>query len=234
MRALLLAAGLGTRLRPITNSIPKCLVPIHGRPLLDHWLALLFNGGIESALINTHYLPERVREFVAGSRWRSQVVLTHEDRLLGTGGTILRNRDFFADQPFMVIHADNLSLFDVLAFIAHHATRPAGTSITMMTFDTDVPESCGIVELDQRGVVQRMHEKVPQPPGRRANAAVYILEPMVIRFLESLGKPIVDLSTEVLPHFMGQISAFHNDRYHRDIGSLANLRKAEAEISAFL
>jgi mannose-1-phosphate guanylyltransferase len=231
---LLLAAGLGTRLRPITDTVPKCLVPIQGRPLLDHWLSMLFAGGIESVLINTHYLPERVRDFVASSPWRNQVVLSHEDRLLGTGGTILQNRNFFADKPFMVIHADNLSLFDVPAFIAHHATRPAGTSITMMTFDTDVPESCGIVELDHWGVVQRMHEKVPQPPGRRANAAVYVFEPVVIRFIESLGKPIVDVSTEVLPHFMGQISAFHNNRYHRDIGSLANLRKAEAEISAFL
>jgi mannose-1-phosphate guanylyltransferase len=229
LRALLLAAGLGTRLRPITDTIPKCLVPIHGRPLLDHWLSLLFNGGIESVLINTHYLPERVRDFVAGSRWRSQVALSHEDRLLGTGGTILRNRNFFADKPFMVIHADNLSLFDVPAFIAHHATRPRGTSITMMTFDTDVPESCGIVELDQRGVVQRMHEKVAHPPGRRANAAVYIVEPTVMEFIESLGNPIVDLSTEVLPYFMGKISAFHNDCYHRDIGSIASLRKAEAE-----
>jgi mannose-1-phosphate guanylyltransferase len=234
LRALLLAAGLGTRLRPITDTIPKCLVPIHGRPLLDHWLSLLFGGGVELALINTHYLPERVRDFVAASPWREQIVLAHEDLLLGTGGTILRNRTFFADKPFMVIHADNLSLFDVSAFIAHHAKRPAGTSITMMTFDTDVPESCGIVELDQRGVVHRMHEKVTHPPGRRANAAVYIFEPTVVAFIASLGQTVVDLSMEVLPHFMGQISAFHNDRYHRDIGSLASLRKAEAETGALL
>lgn len=230
MRALLLAAGLGTRLRPITDTVPKCLVPIRGRPLLDHWLSLLFAGGVEAAVINTHYLPEQVRDYVAGSRWRQQIFLVHEDELLGTGGTILRNRSFFAGRPFMVIHADNLSLFDVPTFLAHHAARPAGTSITMMTFDTDLPETCGVVELDERGVVQRMHEKVARPPGRRANAAVYIFEPLVINFIASLCKPVVDLSTEVLPHFMGQISTFHNDHYHRDIGSLASLRKAEAEV----
>ena len=102
----------------------------------------------------------------------------------------------------------------------------------MMTFDTDVPETCGIVVLDKQGVVLEMHEKVAHPPGRRANAAVYILEPAVVDFIESLGKPIVDLSTEVLPFFMGRIAAFHNARYHRDIGSLESLRKAEAELAS--
>ncbi|MGH6873541.1 MAG: nucleotidyltransferase family protein [Aestuariivirgaceae bacterium] len=228
----MLAAGLGTRLRPLTDHVPKCLVPIRGRPLLDYWLSMLFDGGIEAALVNTHHLADEVRRFVLSSPWRDRVSLVHEDRLLGTAGTILQNRDFFAGQPCMVIHADNLSMFDVPAFVAHHVARPSGTALTMMTFDTDVPETCGIVTLDRHGVVQEMHEKVAHPPGRRANAAVYILEPAVIDFIASLGRPIVDLSTEVLPHFMGRISAFHNTGYHRDIGSPESLRKAEAETGA--
>lgn len=229
MRALLLAAGLGTRLRPLTDSVPKCLVPIRGRPLLDYWLSMLFAGGIERALVNTHHLAERVRQFIDVSPWRNRVVLAHEPQLLGTAGTILRNREFFANQSFMVIHADNLSVFDVEAFFAHHRSRPQGTAITMMTFDTDVPESCGIVVIDQRGVVQEMHEKVARPPGRRANAAVYIMEPDVIEFIASLGRPVVDISTEVLPHFMGRIHSFHNAHYHRDIGSYESLHRAESE-----
>ena len=233
MRALLLAAGLGTRLRPLTDSLPKCLVPIRGRPLLDYWLSMLFEGGIEMALVNTHHLAERVAQFIDKRPWRDQIVLAHEDLLLGTAGTIFQNREFFGRKPFMVIHADNLSMFDVEAFVAHHGSRPAGTSLTMMTFDTDAPESCGIVVVDQHGVVREMHEKVAQPPGRRANAAVYIVEPEVIDYIETLGKPVVDLSTEVLPHFMGRINTFHNTRYHRDIGSPESLRKAEAEFSGF-
>lgn len=229
MRALLLAAGLGTRLRPLTNSVPKCLVPIHQRPLLDYWLELLLDGPIESVLINTHHLAEAVRRFVAASRWRERVTLAHEEALLGTGGTLLRNRDCFGRGAVMVVHADNVSLFDVDAFIARHAARPYGTALTMMTFDTDAPQSCGIVTQDARGVVQSMHEKVANPPGRRANAAIYIVEPEVVDFIASLGKPVVDLSTEVLPHFMGRIYSFHNAVYHRDIGSLDSLRKAEAD-----
>jgi len=190
---------------------------------------MLFSGGVEQTLINTHHLAEKVRQFVCMSRWRSKISLVHEEQLLGTGGTVLRNRSFFAQQPFMVIHADNLSVFDVRAFIASHHGRPRDTALTMMTFDTDTPQTCGIVVLDQNGIVQEMHEKVAHPPGRRANAAIYIFEPEVVDFIASLGKQVVDLSTEVLPHFMGRINCFHISTDHRDIGSHESLRNAERE-----
>lgn len=225
----MLAAGLGTRLRPLTDQIPKCLVPIRGKPLLAYWLDLLLPGGVEKVLVNTHYLPEVVKEFVAASPWRDRVTLVHEKELLGTGGTVLRNRAFFGNDAFLVAHADNLSRFDVGAFVKRHETRPAGSMITMMTFRTDVPETCGIVEEDTRGIVTAFHEKVPNPPGDHANAAVYIFEPGVVSFLESLHKEVIDLSTEVIPHFLGKICTYRNDIYHRDIGTLDSLRKAEAE-----
>jgi len=231
MRALLLAGGLGTRLRPLTDNIPKCLVPIHGKPLLGYWLDLLFGSEVEAVLINTHYLPDPVRAFVAASLWRDRVTLVHEDVLLGTGGTVLRNRNFFGDEAFMVAHADNLTRFDPAAFIARHRSRPADCDITMMTFETDDPRSCGIVEEDERGVVKAFHEKVPNPPGVHANAAVYIFEPSVIGFLASLGKESIDLSTEVIPHYLGKMLTFHNTGYHRDIGTLESLARAEREFS---
>ena len=229
MRALLLAAGYGTRLRPLTDKIPKCLVPIRGRPLLDYWLELLFAGGIEAVLVNTHYLAEKVAEFVGASRWSARVTLTHEDKLLGTGGTVLRNQAFFDNKAFLVAHADNLTRFDVRALIARHANRPAGVVITMMTFASDAPQTCGIVVEDARGIVREFHEKVRNPPGNRANGAVYIFEPEIIEFIESLGKPVVDLSTEVLPRYLGRICTFFNSDYHRDIGSSESLMKAELE-----
>lgn len=229
MKALLLAAGYGTRLRPLTDKIPKCLVPIRGRPLLDYWLELLFAGGIDAVLVNTHYLPEKVVEFVGASRWSDRVTLAHEDKLLGTAGTILRNRAFFDNKAFLVAHADNLTRFDARALIARHASRLAGTVITMMTFTSDAPQTCGIVVEDAGGIVREFHEKVRNPPGNRANGAVYIFEPEIVGFLESLGKPVVDLSTEVLPHYLGRICTFFNADYHRDIGSSESLRKADLE-----
>lgn len=232
MRALLLAAGLGTRLRPLTEKMPKCLVPIRGKPLLAYWLDLLLPAGIERVLVNTHYLPQAVQAFVAASPWRSRVDLVHEDVLLGTGGTVLANGDFFQGQAFLVAHADNLTRFDVAAFRARHARRPPGCAMTMMTFDTDAPQSCGIVEQDGDGIVRAFHEKVPNPPGRRANGAVYIFEPEVLDFLRALRKPLADLSLDVIPAFLGRIATFHNAVYHRDIGNLESLARAEGEFPA--
>ncbi len=229
MRALLLAAGFGMRLRPITDHIPKCLVPIHGQPLLGYWLDRLLDDGIERVLINTHYLPAVVDDFVRTSPWSENVDVVYEALLLGTGGTVLRNRAFFLNAPFMVAHADNLTRFNVQDFIDAHRNRPAGVDITMMTFDTDVPESCGIVELDAQGIVVGFHEKSPSPPGCRANAAVYIFEPTVIDFLATLNKEVIDLSLEVIPHYLGRMHCFHNADYHRDIGNPESLRLAELE-----
>jgi mannose-1-phosphate guanylyltransferase len=165
MRALLLAAGMGQRLRPITETTPKCLVPVHGRALLDYWLELLFAAGVERALINTHWLADKVRDHVAASRWRSSIDLVHEPQLLGTGGTVLANRRYFGDEPFLVAHADNLTDFDLPALVAAHEKRPAGCVMTMLAFRTDDPSSCGILELDAQGVVVGFHEKVAHPPG---------------------------------------------------------------------
>ena len=229
MKALLLAAGLGTRLRPLTEEIPKCLVPIHGRPLLAYWLDLLLPNGVDQVLVNTHYLAARVREFRERSPWRERMLLIHEPTLLGTGGTILANRSMYPRQPLLVAHSDNLTDFPVREFLRAHAQRPASAAMTMMTFETDVPETCGIVELDDAGLVRRFHEKVPNPPGNRANAAVYIIEPEIIDFMAGLRRDFVDLSTEVIPHFLGRIATFHNTRYHRDIGTLDSLAAAERE-----
>jgi mannose-1-phosphate guanylyltransferase len=229
MRALLLAAGVGSRLRPVTDTIPKCLVPVLGRPLLGYWLELLFAGGCERVLINTHHFSDRVHEFVASSPWRHRVDLAHEDRLLGTGGTIVANAGYFENAAGLVGHADNLTKFDMKEFSAAHTRRPRYCAMSMMAFRTDTPSSCGILETDSEGVVQAFHEKVENPPGNLANAAVYILEPEVLAFAVGLEKTVLDFQTEVIPTFMGRIMTFENTSYHRDIGTPESLAKANAE-----
>ena len=99
----------------------------------------------------------------------------------------------------------------------------------MMTFITDQPESCGILELDQNGVVIKMHEKVKNPPGNLANAAVYILEPSVLKFLVQMNQRVIDFSTEVIPKFLGKIYTFENKEYHRDIGSMESYEAANRD-----
>ncbi len=232
MRALLLAAGRGTRLRPLTDSIPKCLVPIEGKPLIDYWIELLVPNGVDPLLVNTHWLSEQMVDHLRRSPFARHVTAVHEEELLGTGGTLLRNRAFFGGGPAMVVHADNLSCFDVQSFIDAYEHRSPRVEITMMTFSTTMPESCGIVELDDSGLVRRFHEKVPNAPGNLANAAVYIVSPNVIDFLACLGKDVIDFSTEVVPAFIGRINTFHNGVYHRDIGTPESLSAARAEFAS--
>jgi mannose-1-phosphate guanylyltransferase len=231
IRALLLAAGFGTRLRPLTDTIPKCLVEIDGRPLLDYWLELLSAGGITQALVNLHYLPGAVEAFLDRSTYPIEITTVYESVLLGTAGTVLKNRAYFQHDPIMLIHADNLSFFDVREFVDRFERRADGIDITMMTFHTDAPETCGIVELDENGIVQAFHEKVKNPPGNLANGAVYILSPAVLDYIGDLNKDIVDFSLDVLPHYLGRINTYHNGIYHRDIGSQQSLTLAKCEYS---
>ncbi|MEO1206529.1 MAG: nucleotidyltransferase family protein [Pseudomonadota bacterium] len=229
MRALVLAGGLGTRLRPLTEHTPKCLIPIHNRPLLAYWFELLFDAGIERALVNTHWLAPQVDAFVDTSPHQQRIDLVYEPELLGTGGTLRANHQYFGDQPVLVAHADNLINFTCSAFLEAHTNRHDGIAITMLTFETDDPRSCGIVECDAQDRVIAFHEKVEQPPGNLANGAVYILEPEVLRFIAAFDRDFVDLSTEVIPEFLGRIQIWRTDGYHRDIGNVESLARAEAE-----
>ncbi|MCX5805051.1 MAG: nucleotidyltransferase family protein [Proteobacteria bacterium] len=231
MKSILLTAGFGSRLRPLTNVLPKCLLPINGRPLLEYWFSMLRDAGIISMLMNLHYLADAMREWVMLTEYAHNIKMVYEEELLGTGGTLLRNRDFVGNEPVMLVHADNLCLTDIQRYIAAHANRPKGTEITMMTFNTPTPETCGIVEIDDSGIVRAFHEKVADPPGNLANAAVYIIEPAVIDFLASLNKPLVDFSTEVLPHYVetGKVYTYHNQIYHRDIGNMGSYLAAQIE-----
>lgn len=227
--ALLLAAGYGRRLRPLTDVLPKCLAPIRGRPLLEYWLTALVEAGVERIVVNTHYKSDLVEAYLAAGPFAERVALVHEPELLGTGGTLIANAHRFDEGPLLVAHADNLSIFDVKAFSDAHAGRPPEAALTMMTFTTDTPASCGIVTTDRCGMVDGFHEKVADPPGDRANAAVYIVEPEVVALAEALGRPVVDLSTEVLPRLVGRMVTWHNATYHRDIGSLEAWRTAQSE-----
>ncbi|MBT5400191.1 nucleotidyltransferase family protein [bacterium] len=230
MRALLLAAGYGKRLSPITNYIPKCLVPINGKPLIDYWLEQLSMIGIERFLINTHYLSDQVEEHISKSLFRNKIDLVYEDSLLMTGGTILKNHVFFKGKSFMVIHADNLSFCNFSNFISTHKNRGSNVEITMMTFDTDSPRSCGIIKTDRHGIVEHFYEKQANPVSSRANAAVYIMEHSVIKYMESIKKEEIDISLDVIPEFIGRIGTFYNNDYHRDIGNLASYSLAQIEL----
>lgn len=224
MKALLLAAGLGTRLRPITDTIPKCLVPINGKPLLEIWLDTLVDAGISEFIINTHYLHDQVETFIESSKYKNQVKLVYEPELLGTAKTVLANKDFFLDkEPFLVIHADNLSICDYKDFISSHYLRPDKCIMTMMTFSPDNLSGCGIVICDEEGIVTNYSEKPEIPLSNIANGAVYIFEPSIFTYFNNIN----DISTELLPKLIGKIYTYKNVTLHIDVGTRDSFKKAQ-------
>jgi len=228
MRVLLLAAGLGTRLRPITDTLPKCLVPIGGKPLLQIWLERLNEAGFGPFLINTHYLHEQVEEFIEKSAFRDQITLVHEPEMLGTAGTLINNVKFFQGNDGMVLHADNYCLADLGEFRKAHQNRPVGCEITMMTFETDDPKLCGIVELDEKGIVVGFHEKIDTPPGNLANGAVYIFSKNLLKKLPfDLTEP-KDISADIIPQNMGKVATFFTLDAFIDVGNPEALVRANS------
>ena len=226
MRAMLLAAGVGTRLRPLTNTVPKCLVPINSKPLLEIWLERLTQAGIGPFLVNTHYLAEQVDAFIETSSYRGMLRLVNELELQGTAGTLIANLDFFQGGDGMLIHADNYCMADFSIFQQAHTKRPSECVMTMMTFRTDTPSSCGIVELNDQGVVIGFHEKVANPPGNLANGAVYILSGELLEIIKNELCHMKDFSTEVLHRFVGRIFTYETADIFLDIGTPENYEKA--------
>jgi mannose-1-phosphate guanylyltransferase len=232
MNALLLAAGKGTRLRPITDHVPKCLVEVGGRPLLDIWLEDLAHAGFDRFLVNTHYLHEQVELFLRDHPLRHLVTTAFEQELLGTAGTVLQHHEFFQGGTTLVAHADNFCACNWRAFVDAHRNRPAGTEMTMMTFETPTPSSCGIVALDGAGIVKQFFEKVPDPPGNLANAAVYLMEPSLVDYMRTQEPGATDISVDVLPRILGRIFTWHNRETLIDIGTPASLSFANSLVAA--
>jgi mannose-1-phosphate guanylyltransferase len=228
MKALLLAAGFGTRLRPLTDLMPKCLVPIKGRPLLGIWLQRLSAAGCGPFLINTHYKTEQIESFLDSSAYRTQVTLTHEPVLLGTAATLIANLDFFEGEDGLLIHADNYCLADFADFIRAHRRRPAECLMSMMTFRTDTPSLCGIVTLDERNVVIGFEEKQEHPSGNLANGAIYILSAELLTKLRLSIPGVTDFSTQVLPGLMRRIYTYETSAPLIDIGTPKTYAKANA------
>ncbi len=228
-KALLLAAGMGTRLRPLTNSIPKCLVKIGGKPILQIWLENLSKAGCEEVIINTHYLSEKVEEYLEGRKFGDmKIITTYEPKLLGTAGTLLKNADFLLGKNCMLIHADNFTDVNLEEFLKFHKdfSIPKKRLLTMMTFTTNNPESCGIVSINNEGIVENFHEKKSTDNGNIANAAIYCFNDNLINFLISKKKNFFDFSEDVIPECINNIQTFHTNSTFIDIGTIDNLELA--------
>jgi mannose-1-phosphate guanylyltransferase len=224
MKAFLLAAGHGTRLRPITDRIPKCLVPIQGQPLLAIWLELFRRAGIREVFVNAHAHADCVRDYLAERHNDLKIHLSEEPVLLGSAGTLFCNRKWVESEPFFwVFYADVLTCADLGKMRDFHLAR-RGTA-TLGVYEVPDPSRCGIVLVDEEGVVRDFVEKPASPRSNLAFAGILIGTPQLLRSIPE--RLPADLGFEVLPRLIGSSFAYTIHEYLLDIGTMENYEKAQ-------
>ena len=230
MKAFLLAAGLGTRLRPLTNDIPKCLVSLKGKPLLDYWFSLFAAHGVTEVLVNLHHHAEKVLAFLEASLYPFRIIPFYESTLLGSAGTIHANREWVTDEKsFLIAYADNLTNTNLSAFRRFHLEQDA--LLTMGLFETNRPKECGIALLDHEKNIVDFTEKPQQPKSTLANAGLYMASPGIFDYFQEDYPQ--DLGFDILPKLVGQMKGFHIEDYLLDIGNLERYQRAINDIESF-
>ncbi|MBN2057038.1 nucleotidyltransferase family protein [bacterium] len=227
MKAFLLAAGLGTRLKPLTLHTPKCLVPVLCRPLLHYWIDLFEQHGIDEVLINTHHLSREVEQHLRSIQSSVLFHPVHEEQLLGSAGTVVRNKSFIdRGESFFIIYADNLTDINLTALHEWHVNRHS--PFTLALYHTQTPEACGIIELDDQSRVRSFIEKPEKPRSNLANTGIYLTDWRFLShpLLENTKRPL-DFGFDIFPHMSGHMMGVPIDAYLLDIGSHENLALAE-------
>ncbi len=226
MKAFLLAAGIGSRLRPITDTTPKCMLAIGGRPLLDIWLDELRRAGVDEVLVNLHHLPDVVRRHVAARSAPPAVRLFFEPELLGSAGTLAANRQWVDGEDFfLACNADNLTDFDVRSLADAH--RQGGAVATLTAFHSPNPSAGGVLEVDAGGWVTVFTEKPAKPVSDLTNAGMYAFHPNVLSEID--GTPPRDIGHDLLPRLVGRARAVLVEGYFRDIGTADTYRRSREE-----
>lgn len=220
MKALLIAGGFGTRLRPLTNTRPKHLLPIANRPHIEHVLDLLQTHGIDEVVLLTSYLAEAFEGVIAkaGSRGM-RIDVAHEEEPRGTAGAIKNAEVLIGDETFLAFNGDVLSAVDLTAALGFH--RTSGAIGTLVLTPVEDPSAFGVVPTDSSGRVLRFVEKPPAGTAETnlINAGVYVLEPEILASIPP--DRAVSIEREVFPPLAekGRLFATPTDAYWMDIGT---------------
>ena len=234
MRAMILAAGLGTRLRPITYEMPKPMVPVANRPMMDHVLELLRRNGITGIVANLSYLPEQITDHYGdGSEYGVSIDWSFEQELLGTAGGVRKVREFLAGEPFLVMAADALTDVDLGALRHAHGENDGIATLTVKP----VPDTreYGVVVTGQDGRIQGFQEK-PDPAEALSDLAscmIYVLEPEIFDYFPDRTE--VDFALDVFPELLSNDVPFYvhrTDAYWNDVGSLDEYRQGNFDAIA--
>lgn len=230
MKGMIMAAGVGTRLHPLTIDRPKPMVPIVGRPLMEHIIYLLRNHGVTQLVANLHYLPDNIRSYFGdGSGFGVNLKYTFEQELMGTAGGVKNNQDFL-DETFVVVSGDALTDINLRAFLSFHKQQGAIASIALKPMEE--VERFGVVIADTKYRITNFQEKpkVEEALSNLVNTGIYIFEPEIFDYIPSgefydFGKNLFPrLALGGMP-FYGYIT----EDYWYDVGNVEAYTQAQKD-----
>jgi NDP-sugar pyrophosphorylase family protein len=229
---MVLAAGMGTRLKPLTDTTPKVMFPIADKPLLEYHFDLLKKFGVKGIGVNLHCLPEVTKNYFGdGSRFGVNIRYSFEPEILGTAGAVKKLEDFF-DEPFLVIYGDMLIEVDYGKLIEFRQARCGWATIAV--YHHPEPWTQGILEIDADGWVKSFVEKPPRDKIKSdfANAGIYVLQPDVLQLIPK--DTFFDFGNDVFPLMLEKdlpIYACEIKGYVQDIGTPERYTKAQEDVS---
>lgn len=227
---MVLAAGRGTRLRPLTDRLPKPMIPIGDRPLLEHVVCLLAQHGFDELVVNLHHLPQVIEaHFGDGRGFGVRIHYSHEPQMLGTAGALRPVADLLADDDFLVYYADNLCNADLSALWQEHRRRRADATVGLLSMPD--PAGRGIVGVDADGWVDRWVEK-PTPDqvfdDYAINGGIYALHPRVLDTIPTRGSP--DFALDVFPQLLAHRARIVGHRLRGQLLSTDTPKRYEATL----
>lgn len=231
MKGFILCAGLGTRLSSLNLNCPKVMVPIGGKPLLEHHLELFRSQGILEICLNLHAMPEMIKHyFQDGSRFGIHLTYSYEPELLGTAGAIGKMKNWIGNEPCLVFYGDNLTYVRFDPLIQFHKNRQS--SITLFTYESKEPWTGGIVETDQDGKVKLLVEKPDREkcPTNCISSGIFILEPSILHLIPE--QTFSDFGKDIFPKIISKNIPFYalkTNGYIQDIGTPERYAKVEKE-----
>ena len=232
MRAMILAAGVGSRLDPLTRELPKPMVPVANRPVMEYLLELLAAHGFTELWVNLHYLGEKIAlHFGDGSAFGVQIHWEPEAQLYGDAGSLKRAAGFFGEGQVLVIGGDDLTDLNLTEFLAHHLSEDADATIALSPVEET--SQYGVAVLDERGVVTGFQEKAPlaEAKSKLANTGIYLFRSSVLDLIPDEGAPL--LGRFLLPEILSRglkLCGFKTDAYWRDVGDLEIYRQSQSDL----
>lgn len=234
-KGMVLAAGLGTRLRPLTDTQPKALIEVGGRPMVEYPLRMLAAAGVEEVVVNLHHLAEQIRTALGdGRRYGLRIRYSPEDPILDTGGAVVRARPLLGDEPFVLANCDALLDPDLAEAWKFHRER--GALATLIVRSDPEADRYGSLDLDSSGQVRRFlgrPARVSAALTRRMFCGVHLIEPRI--FMHMPGSGAFSITRDVylpLVESGARLFGFEHRGYWRDLGTIDSLSRARADMEA--